>query len=116
MTDPGKLGLSNRVVGSHVVVVVSGTVDRIAAPRFRRYLLAAIDSTDGGIIVDLSEVDLLDSSGLGALLFAYERSAAMSRPFALVFDDELLDEIFRISGFARLYGIFPDVKSAVDAL
>lgn len=116
MNGRGRAELSNHVVGPHVVVVVSGDVDRAVAPRFRRFLLAALDSADRGTIVDLSGVELIDSSGLGALLFAFERATAGDRPFVLVFEDELLHRVFRVSGFARLYDIYPDVESAVDGI
>lgn len=52
------------------VIVASprGVLDMTAAPEFRTELLAQAGNGNKRIVVDLSDVEVIDSSGLGALI------------------------------------------------
>ena len=58
--------------GATCVVVVGGEVDMATAPQ----LDAALATVDGNIVVDLEAVTFLDSSGIGVLVKAAQRSQA----------------------------------------
>ena len=53
--------------GDTHVVAVSGEIDLFTAPEFKQQLLGMIESGHPLIALDLSDVDFLDSSGLGAI-------------------------------------------------
>jgi anti-sigma B factor antagonist len=55
------------------VVEVSGEVDMATAPELRARLLDAIAEGDGVIVVDLAQVDFMDSSGFAVLVTASQR-------------------------------------------
>lgn len=62
-----------RVTGSGVVVVSPrGRLDLTVAPGLRKQLIDLIDAGDTRLVVDLAEVESIDSSGLGALVAAFE--------------------------------------------
>jgi stage II sporulation protein AA (anti-sigma F factor antagonist) len=61
------------VEGRDVVVRPHGEIDVRTAPALRRALDAAVEQGHGDLVVDLSEVAFIDSSGLGALLGRYRR-------------------------------------------
>ena len=54
------------------VVAVGGEVDMATAPQ----LDAALATVDGDVVVDLAAVTFLDSSGIGVLVKAAQRSSA----------------------------------------
>jgi anti-sigma B factor antagonist len=92
------------------VVAVRGEVDVYAAPALRDGLIDLLQ--DGGsVIVDLTDVGFLDSTGLGALVAA--RAAAQSRgaTLTLVCTHERILKLFTITG---LDGVFP-IHETVDA-
>ena len=71
----------DRSVGEHptrithdgvVVVAPKGRLDLPVAPGVRRQLIGLVESGHTRVVVDLSAVELIDSSGLGALVAGFE--------------------------------------------
>ncbi len=58
------------------VVRVSGEVDLYTVPDFDGALKEAVEKGDSTVIVDLSQISYLDSSGLSSLISAYRRLSA----------------------------------------
>src|SRR5256714_7693277 len=67
------LSLSTRTVGDHTVLEVGGEVDVYTAPRLRERLVELVEAGARSVGVDLSRVEVLDSTGLGGLVGAPER-------------------------------------------
>lgn len=63
---------SNITEDGVAVVVPSGRLDLPVASALRTQLLDLVTAGHTRIVVDLSGVDLIDSSGLGALVFGFE--------------------------------------------
>ena len=55
------------------VVHVTGDLDAASSPAFRRQLLEIADGGKNRIVLDLHGLDLIDSSGLGALVGVQKR-------------------------------------------
>jgi len=75
-------------------VVVAGDVDLATAPK----LQAALVAVDGDVIVDLSEVSFLDSSGLSALIAGRKHAVAAGCGFEVRNPGELVERAMRITG------------------
>ncbi|TAM90447.1 MAG: anti-sigma factor antagonist [Jatrophihabitans sp.] len=102
--------------GGHVCVVgVAGEVDLHSAPALREGLESEIERRLHGVVVDLSAVSFLDSTGLGALVSS--RTAAGERGVSLpvVCTSERILKLFTITGLDGVFQIFGDLDSAVDA-
>ncbi|MFC7534774.1 STAS domain-containing protein [Actinoplanes sp. GCM10030250] len=56
----------------YTVVEVRGDLDMATAPRLRESLQQLIDAGDRHVVVDLAEVDFMDSSALGALVMMFK--------------------------------------------
>ena len=56
------------VVGEASVVAVSGEMDLSTATRFRQDLDEAMAFTCGDLVLDLSDLDMIDSTALGVML------------------------------------------------
>jgi len=64
---------SERLGGQVAVLRIAGEVDLYNAPQLKEEMLALIESGVRHLIVDLSETQLLDSTGLGALIGGLKR-------------------------------------------
>ncbi len=64
---------------SRRVVTASGEVDIASAPRLRDALFDAVLDADGDVVVDLTAVTFMDSTGLGVLANAYKRLGSHGR-------------------------------------
>ena len=66
------------------IVAPEGDVDIATARDFRGELFRAADASPGILVVDLSRVDFIDSTGLGAVVEAHERLRREQRVVAVV--------------------------------
>ena len=102
--------------GDVPVVRVAGEVDVHSAPQLRDRLTAELESVPDAVVVDLTQVAFLDSTGLGALVAV--RTAAGERGIALpvVCTSERILKLFTITGLDGVFDIHADVESAAAAV
>lgn len=94
------------------VISLTGEVDVYTAPQLKERL---VDSIEGGcvnIIVDMSGVGFIDSSGLGVLVGGLRRAKEGSGAIRLVCGRENILKIFRITGLDKVFAIFDSLEHA----
>lgn len=101
--------------GSVPVVAVNGEVDVYSAPELRDGLTELLQSGTS-VIVDLTDVGFLDSTGLGALVAARSTAAERGASLPLVCTHQRILKLFTITGLDRVFRIYPSVPEAVDDL
>jgi anti-sigma B factor antagonist len=94
-------------------VAVRGEVDMATAPQLRESLYDAVDRSAGPVIVDLLAVTFIDSTALGVLIGALERSKARDAELRVVLNEARLVKIFEITGLTELFPLFPSIAEAV---
>jgi anti-sigma B factor antagonist len=97
-------------------VALRGEIDVAAVPTLEPALDAAIRDTTGAFILDLCELDLLDSSGLGVLLRARALLAREDRALAIVCPPGPVRRLFEVVGIADLLFLFASREEAAAAL
>lgn len=80
---PPEFGVTSRDAGDVVFVELRGEIDLASAATVRTALESAIARSPSLVVADLTRVDLLDSTGLGALIGA-ANSAGEECRFALL--------------------------------
>lgn len=96
--------LSYEKNGMRIIRVDADRIDAAAAIEFKELLREMIDKGDKSIILDLAQVEFIDSSGLGAIvsigkLLGEDRAlelAQLTPPVSDVFELTHLDRIFTI--------------------
>jgi len=107
-----ELSLAARTVSDHVVLDVGGEIDVYTAPKLRERLIEIVNSGQKHVVVDLSRVEFLDSTGLGVLVGAHRRLRAREGSLRLVCPHERLLKVFRITGLDNVFDIRPSVEEA----
>jgi anti-sigma B factor antagonist len=107
------LSLSTSTVDDQRVLSVPGEVDVYSAPNLRERLQALISDDAATLIVDLSEIDFIDSTGLGVLVSGQNRAAEVGGALRLVCPQERVLKLFRITGLDEVFGIYPTLTDAV---
>ena len=110
-----ELSMSTRVVGDHTVLEVGGEVDVYTAPGLRERLVELVEHGARHVVVDLSRVEFLDSTGLGVLVGALKRLRAAGGTLGLVCSHERLLKIFRITALDRVFALYETVDAATAA-
>ncbi len=111
-----ELSVSRQSVGGFPVVAVSGEVDVYSAPALKDSLTELLQSGVVTVIVDLSDVAFLDSTGLGALVEARSATTEAGGSLPLVCSQERILKLFAITGLDGVFTIHPTVDEAVTAL
>jgi len=105
------LSVNERTVDAHEVVEVRGEVDVHSAGKLRDQLIAVIDSGKPSVVVDLNQLQFIDSTGLGALVAALNHARSAGVSFRLVCGADRMLKLFRITGLHEVFEIHPTVES-----
>ncbi len=91
--------------GSPRVVEVTGEVDVFSSHAFKAALTRELDKGNYSIVVDLSQVEYMDSTGLGVLVAAFKRARQHDGKIALFGLNRQLTKIFDMTGLCRVFDI-----------
>jgi anti-sigma B factor antagonist len=92
-----------------------GELDIYTVPSFRQDL-DRYDPSEVQLVIDLTEVTLLDSSGLGALVSLLNRARGGDGRLGLVCPHRHLRRVFEITGLRRAFTFGDDLESVRAAL
>jgi anti-sigma B factor antagonist len=100
------------------VVRVAGEVDMSHEEELRGELHAAVEADASGIVVDLTECEFIDSSGVRALLLSREEqeSGPGEDRLAVAASSEQILRILSVMGLDKVIPIQPTVEEAAAAL
>lgn len=99
------LTLATRAHGDRVVVTIGGEIDVYTAPVLRDAISELVAAGSHDILIDMTSVDFLDSTGLGVLVGGLKKVRAHDGSLELVCRQERLLKIFRITGLAKVFAI-----------
>ncbi|GIJ48176.1 anti-sigma factor antagonist [Virgisporangium aliadipatigenens] len=111
--DDPYLELTVTEEGSTVTVRVGGDLDVDTVPELQDVLVGWADRPGGRVVLDLSELEFCDSTGLGALVGLRRRLLAAGGSLALVGVSGQVARLFSYTGLAPMFGI--DAPADVDA-
>jgi anti-sigma B factor antagonist len=94
------------------LVAVTGELDIYTAPDLRDAISGVMSAGVHDVVVDLTRVEFLDSTGLGVLVAALKRIGANGGSLQLVFAQERLFKLFSITGLAKVFVICDSVETA----
>ena len=99
-------------------VRVSGNVEIQDVGRVRAAIEEALDRSPKGFIIDLSNVDYIDSAGISALVFAYRQLTKDGGKLAVIAVGGNVKKVLRITRLDALPGMFvsDNISSAESKL
>jgi anti-sigma B factor antagonist len=109
------LSISRADHGDRTVVHLGGEIDVYTAPLVREKLDEQIQAGRTDLVVDLTEVSFLDSTGLGVLVGRLKLARTRGGSMRLVGTDDRVLKVFAITGLDKVFEIHPDVASALAA-
>jgi anti-sigma B factor antagonist len=93
--------------GDTVTVALHGEVDVLNVDQVRLALGEAIAAKPRQIAVDLAELSFIDSTGLGALIFGFQRSRDAGIGFRLAHASPEVRQTLVLSGFLEVVDLTP---------
>ncbi len=98
-----------------LVLHFTGQLDAYSEKQFLTYVEDVIQANPFSVVIDLSNIDFIDSSGLGALVQTAKRCTGAKRSFTVVGNARVVQTIklVRLEEFLHLV---PDIKTALNRL
>jgi len=97
------------------LVTLGGELDIYTVASFRQDL-DQVDPAATPLVIDLTDVTLLDSSGLGALVSLLNRARSGQGKLGLICPHRRLRRVFEITGLRRAFVFGDDLDSVREAL
>jgi anti-sigma B factor antagonist len=94
------------------VVVTTGEIDLYTAPALRESLIRAGESSNR-IVIDLTAVTFLDSTGLGVMLGAQRRARSTDRSVVLVGPTDMVKRVLHVTGLDRVFPTYARLDEAL---
>jgi len=85
------------------IVAVEGRLDAAQAVKAQAFL----DKIEGQCVLDLGKLEYVSSAGLGVLLKTHKRLMGSGSGIKLINVNHHIHDIFRYSGFDKLFEIVP---------
>ena len=97
--------------GDVVVVAWKGDIDLEFSPQAREVLLEAAGEASA-VVVDLSGVGMIDSSGIASLLEAFQAARKRGKGFVLACVGQSVDRVLKLARLDTVFEIADDVEAA----
>jgi anti-sigma B factor antagonist len=104
-----------RSANGHAVVALAGELDLSTIPRFEGHLLEELRDRES-VIVDLTRLTFIDSSGIGVLIKAHRAVNSAGGLHLVVSDGSQVERVFTLAGIGSALPIFLDRDAAIAAL
>ncbi len=96
-----------------IVTVLDARIDAAVAVRFKNRMMELSNTPSERVVLDLSNVEFLDSSGLGAVVGSMKQ-LGRARKLDLAGLTPTVEKVFRITRMDRVFRIFPDADAAIQ--
>lgn len=94
------------------VIAPQGRLTAVGAPAVKRQVSDLIGSGQNRIVVDLSGVDFIDSSGLGALIGGLKAARVAGGDLRVAASSEAVGSVLRLTNLDRVLRNHSSVESA----
>jgi|SRR4051794_9116765 anti-sigma B factor antagonist len=114
--DGQSLSLQIEPIGTGACVVsLAGELDLSTIPRVEKQLFEQVRLKEG-VIVDLTSVSFIDSSGIAVLIKAFRATDDAGILNTVIAEGSQVERVFRLAGIDQALPIFMARAHAVDAL
>jgi anti-sigma B factor antagonist len=114
VTSP--FSVNSEANGSLRTVSVAGELDQSTAPELRSVLAEALGDEERGVLVDLSDCNFIDSTGLSLLVEAKRQLAEDERRFGVCCPDADVRRLLELTGIDQAVELYETRDEAVAAL
>ncbi len=100
--------------GGSKLLSLNGRLDANTGKQLKEKIQGMVDKDDKLIVLNLSGVDFIDSSGLGGLVACYRLASKAGGDIRLCCLQETVRSLMELTRLHRLFEIFDDPESAQE--
>jgi anti-sigma B factor antagonist len=108
------LEITQESVNDLLVLHLEGELDTYNCGQLRSTLVEHVDAGRNRIIVDMSQVQYIDSTGLGSLVGGLKRVSEHGGVMRIVCANPQILKVFEITSLDKVFPIFKTLKEALE--
>lgn len=116
INNPLRLGLDVRKVANFPVLAVTGEIDIYTAPLFKQAVVNLVSDGNTHVVIDLSGVTFMDSSGFGTLLGATRRLRPNGGALHLAAPNSTIQRMLRLTHLDTIMQVHATTDEAVNSI
>lgn len=101
--------------GVLVIRLCEPRLDAVGVPAFKDEIAARIDRGHSKLVLDLSKVEFVDSSGLGAIIACLKRLGPEGK-LAIVGVKGVVSKLFALTKMDRVFPLYDSVDAAIAGM
>lgn len=105
---------SKDIETARIITVESARIDAAMAIQFKEDMRAQTHDAPDRVVLDLTQVDFIDSSGLGAIVAAMKQLGPDSR-MELAGLSPTVSKVFRLTRMDTVFRLYETIDEAVNA-
>jgi anti-sigma B factor antagonist len=110
------MNLTSTTDGGHRIVTVNESrIDAAVALSFKDQMRSQTENGPGIVVLDLRQVQFVDSSGLGAIV-ASMKAMGRDKTLALAGLTPTVDKVFRLTRMDSVFRMYPTLEDALSQL
>jgi anti-sigma B factor antagonist len=110
--DELSIDLKSEEGGGALFFTLRGSLDLATAPTVRAALTEAIEKGSNDLVVDLTRLEFLDSTGLGVLIGAHRRATENGGSMRLIVSDGPISRLLNITGLVGVFAVYHSLEDA----
>ena len=99
--------------GDMAIVALSGDIDLEYSPKVRTALLDCV-GLKKGVLVDMSDVSYIDSSGVASLVEAFQTARKSDTKFGLVSVSQPAMRVLELARLERIFSIYDSISDGIQ--
>lgn len=108
-----ELSIDIKTEGDLTVYRLRGSLDLATSPSVRAALMQSASEGKHDIVVDLTKLEFLDSTGLGALIGAHRRALEHGGKVRLAVGEGPIARLLNITGLIRVFPVYGSLEDAI---
>jgi anti-sigma B factor antagonist len=103
--------------GNATVLLVRGTVKLgESAQQFAAEMNDIFETSNGGVVIDVGQIDYLDSTGIGELVGHLQKFSQAGRKIALLKPHRRLESLLKLTRLDSIFPIYWELEEALKAV
>ena len=97
------------------IIHIIGSLDALTAPKLDKAIESQIEMGNYLMVINLSQIEFMSSAGLRSLLAGLKMCQRKAGDLRLAGPKSGVERTMEISGFKKIFRIFPGVEDAYDS-
>ena len=107
------LTIDTRTLDGKPVLDLNGEVDSYNSSKLRERRVTLIEGGQKELIINMSGVDYIDSTGLGTLVAGLKRASEQGGSIRIICPNDQIFKVFSITGLVKVFPIFNNEQDAL---